>query len=154
MLGFAAKILQMARKWFDSPIFRTRPLFSVTQVILVLVVAGGIIIAIDFNNRAQAGRLVGNDEEALQSQIEREATRQVELMVTLEYVSSDDYAASYARNERGMILPGERRIVPILQEAPPESTPIAPATPDPASQARPWQGWWRLMTDAPQPIRK
>lgn len=148
-----AKISGMAKKWFESPVFRSRPLFSVTQVILVLVIAGAIIIAIDFNNRAQAGRLVGSGEEALQAQIDRESTRQVELMVTLEYVTSDDYAAAYARNERGMILPGERRIVPMLQEATPEPTPLPPPTPDPALQARPWQAWWRLLTDAPQPAR-
>lgn len=150
---FTAKISVMAKKLFDSPVFRSRPLFSVTQVVLVLVIAVAIIIAIDFNNRTQAGRLVGRGEEALQSQINREATRQVELQATLEYVSSDDYVAAYARNEGGMILPGERRIVPMLQEATPEPTPLPPPTPDPALKARPWQAWWRLLTDSPQPTR-
>ena len=143
----------MVKRLFDSPVFRSRPLFSVAQVILVLVIAGAIIIAIDINSRAQAGRLVGRGEEALQSQINREATRQVELVVTLEYVTSDDYVASFARNEGGMILPGERRYVPMLQEATPEATPMPPPTPDPLIEARPWQAWWRLLTDAPQPTR-
>ena len=117
----------MAKKLFSSPVFRSRPLFSLPQVIFFLVIVGAIIIAIDLNNRAQAGRLVGSGEEALQLQVEREATRQVELQATLEYVNSDDYVASYARNEGGMIQPGERRIVPLLQEATPEPT----ATPPP-----------------------
>ena len=72
---------------------------------------------------------------------------------TLEYVTSDDYVASYARNEGGMIQPGERRIVPLLQEATPGPTPAPPPTPDPALQAKPWQAWWRLLTDIPQPVR-
>lgn len=118
-----------------------------------MVIVGAIIISVDLNNRAQSGRLVGSGEEALQVQIDREGTRQVELQVTLEYVMSDDYVASYARTEGGMILPGERRIVPMLQEATPEPTPVPPPTPDPAHQARPWQAWWRLLTDAPQPTR-
>lgn len=143
----------MAKKLFDSSVFRARPLFNVAQVVLVLLIAGAIIFAIDFNNRAQAGRLVGSGEEALQSQVDREATRQVELKATLEYVTSDDYVAAYARNEGGMIQPGERRIVPMLQEATPEATAVPPPTPDPALQARPWQAWWRLLTDAPQPMR-
>ena len=143
----------MAKRLFDSPVFRARPLFSLPQVIFFLVIVGAIIIAVDLNNRAQAGRLVGSGEEALQAQIDSEATRQVELQATLEYVSSDDYVAAYARNEGGMILPGERRIVPMLQEATPEPTPGPPATPDPALDARPWQAWWRLLTDAPQPTR-
>lgn len=143
----------MAKRLFDSPVFRSRPIFNAAQVVLVLVIAGAIVFAIDYNNRVQAGRQVGSGEEALQSQINREATRQVELVVTLEYVSSDDYVAAYARNEGGMILPGERRIVPMLQEATPEPTAAPPPTPDPALQARPWQAWWRLLTDAPQPMR-
>ncbi len=143
----------MAKKLFESPVFRSRPLFSLPQVIFFLVIVGAIIIAVDLNNRAQAGRLVGSGEEALQLQVDREATRQVELQATLEYVTSDDYVASYARNEGGMIQPGERRIVPLLQEATPEPTALPPATPDPAVQARPWQAWWRLLTDAPQPSR-
>lgn len=152
MATIKAKISAMAKRLFDSPVFRSRPLFSLPQVIFFLVIAGAIIIAIDLNNRAQAGRLVGSGEEALQAQIDREATRQVELQATLEYVSSDDYVAAYARNEGGMILPGERRIVPLLQEATPEPTALPPPTPDPALEAKPWQAWWRLLTDAPQPV--
>ena len=143
----------MAKRLFDSPVFRSRPIFNAAQVVLVLVIAGAIVVAIDYNNRAQAGRLVGSGEEALQSQINHEATRQVELVVTLEYVSSDDYVAAFARSEGGMLLPGERRIVPMLQEATPEPTASPLPTPDPALQARPWQAWWRLLTDAPQPVR-
>lgn len=143
----------MAKKLFASPVFRSRPIFNLPQVIFFLVITGAIIIAVDLNNRAQAGRLVGNGEEALQAQVDREATRQVELQATLEYVTSDDYVASYARNEAGMIQPGERRIVPMLQEATPEPTASPPTTADPALQARPWQAWWRLLTDAPQPTR-
>ncbi len=143
----------MAKKLFESKVFRSRPLLNVPQVVFLLVIAGAIIIAIDLNRRAQAGRLVGSGEEALQLQVEGEATRQVQLQATLEYVTSDDYVAAYARNEGGMILPGERRVVPLLQEATPEPTALPPPTPDPALQARPWQAWWRLLTDAPQPIR-
>ena len=141
----------MSGKVSGPKILRSRPLLSLPQVILLLAIVAGIIIAVDYNRRAQAGLLVGNGEEALQSQIERESTRQVELIVTHEFVQSDDYVASYARNEGGMILPGERRIVPMLQEAAPQPTAVPPPTPDPVAEARPWMVWWRLLTDAPQP---
>jgi hypothetical protein len=143
----------MTKRLFDSGVFRSRPLLSAPQVVFLLVIVGAIVVAIDLNRRAQAGRLVGTGEEALRLQVEREATRQVELQATLDYVASDDYVADYARNEGGMILPGERRVVPLLQEATPEPTALPPPTPDPALQARPWQAWWRLLTDAPQPTR-
>jgi cell division protein FtsB len=143
----------MAKKNPASKLLRSRPLLSMPQIVFLLVIVAGILIAVDYNRRAQAGRLVGSGEEALQIQVDREATRQVELQATLEYVTSDDYVASYARNEGGMIQPGERRVVPMLQEATPEPTAPPPATPDPIHQARPWQAWWRLLTDAPQPSR-
>jgi len=143
----------MARKIFDSKVFRSRPLFSLPQVVFFMVIAVWIVISIDLNNRAQAGRLVGQGEEALQVQIDNEITRNVELQATYEYVNSDSYISSYAHSEARLILPGERLIVPILQEATPGPTPLAATTPDPAIQARPWQAWWRLLSDAPQPTR-
>ena len=50
-----AKISTMAKRLFDSPVFRARPLFSLPQVIFFLVIVVAIIIAVDLNNRAQAG---------------------------------------------------------------------------------------------------
>jgi hypothetical protein len=150
---FMVKILAMPRKLFDSRVFRSRPLLTVPQLLFVLAAVGAIAIAIDLNRRAQAGQLVGVGEEALVVQINQESTRQVELQATLEFVLSDDYVAFYARNEGGMLLPGEQRVVPLLLEATPEPTALPPPTPDPALDARPWQAWWRLLTDAPQPSR-
>ena len=37
--------------------------------------------------------------------------------------------------------------------ATPEPTALPAPTPDPALEAQPWQAWWRLLTDAPQPTR-
>ena len=80
--GNRAKISKMAKKPFDSPVFRSRPLLNVAQVVFLLVIVGAIIVAIDLNRRAQAGRLVGSGEEALRLQVEGEATRQVAVSYT------------------------------------------------------------------------
>lgn len=143
----------MGKKLFDSGVFRQRPLLSLPQIIVLLVIIGSIVVALDYNRREQLGRQVGVGEEAIRVQVEEEATRQVQLQATLDYVSSEDYVAAYARGEGGMVLPGEKRIVPLLLDATPKPTPFPEATPDPAYQARPWQAWWRLMTDAPPPAR-
>jgi cell division protein FtsB len=146
--GILVKIWGMSQK-----LFRQRPVLTVPQIVVLLIVLAGLVIALDLNRRAQAGRLVGVGEEALQSEVSIQSTRQAELQATLAYVQSDEYVASYAREEGGYLLPGEKRIVPLLLEAtamPP--TPPAP-TPDPAVNARPWQAWWQLLTDAPQPFR-
>lgn len=131
-----------------------RPLLSVTQLIVLVAVLAGLFVVLDLNRRAQAGRLVGVGEEELELQLAAEQTRQVELQATLEYVQSEAYVAAYARGEGGMLLPGERRVVPLAIEA--TGTPAAPVqpTPDPALNARPWQAWWQLLTDAPLPARE
>lgn len=143
----------MSKRAFDSSVFRQRPLLNLPQIVVLLLIVAAIVIALDLNRRAQSGRLVGVGEEALQVQISAESTRQIELQATLEYVQSQDYVAAYARNEGGMVLPGEKRIVPLLLEVTPAPTPFPDSTPDPIGNAQPWQAWWRLLTDAPQPSR-
>lgn len=132
-------------------LFRQRPLLTLPQILVLLAIVAALFIALDLNRRAQAGRLVGVGEAALQEEVDLEVTRQVELQATLEYVQSDDFIAAYARDEGGYLLPGESRIVPLTIDAPPAPTPAPPPTPDPVNQARPWQAWWRLLTDAPHP---
>ncbi len=134
-------------------LFRQRPLLTLPQVVVLLAVVAALYIALDLNRRAQSGRLVGVGEEALQEEIHLETTRQAQLQATLVYVQSEDYAAAYARDEGGYVLPGEKRVVPLVIEATPQPTPPPNPTPDPAIYARPWQAWWRLLTDAPQPVR-
>ena len=136
-----------------NKLFKQRPLLSIPQIIILLIVIGIMFIALDLTRRAQAGRLVGAGEESLQQEISLEDTRQIELQATLEYVQSDDYVEAYARDEGGYILPGEKRIVPMPVEAPSGASPDAEPTPDPAAAARPWQAWWQLLSDAPQPSR-
>jgi cell division protein FtsB len=132
-------------------LWRQRPLLTLPQILVLLLIGAAIFVAVDLNRRAQAGQLVGVGAGDLQMQVDAEATRQVELQVTLEYVQSEDYVAAYARDEAGYVLPGEKRVVPLVIEATPQPTAVPTATPDPIESARPWQAWWHLLTDAPQP---
>lgn len=136
-----------------NKLFKQRPLLSIPQFFILLIVIGILFIGLDLTRRAQAGRLVGVGEETLQEEINLEATRQIELQATLEYVQSNDYVEAYARDEGGYILPGEKRVVPMPIEAPSDTTQEIAPTPDPAVNARPWQAWWQLLSDAPQPTR-
>lgn len=134
-------------------LLRQRSLFSWPQALLLLAVLATLLIALDLNRRAEAGRLVGVGEESLRYEVELETTRQVELQATLTYVQSEDFISAYARNEGGQLLPGERRIIPLVVEVTPAPPPPPTPTPDPAAFAQPWQAWWQLLTDAPQPSR-
>lgn len=137
----------------NRQLFRKRPVLSFPQAIVLVIVFVGLMIALNLNRQAQVGGDIGLGETTLQAEIAREATRQVELRATLVYVQSDDYIAAYARNEGGMLQPGEQRAVPLLVTAVPEVPLQPPEPPDPAHNARPWQAWWQLLTDAPQPSR-
>lgn len=128
-----------------------RPLLSLPQILVLAGIALAVFVGFDLNRRAQAGAEIENQEVIMQQKVSLEMTRQVELVLTRDYVNSDAYVAAYARNEAGQVLPGEKRIVPLLVNATPIATPIPTATPDPAFDARPWQAWWRLLSDAPLP---
>jgi cell division protein FtsB len=132
-------------------LFGQRPLLTLPQILVLLAVIAGLFIVIDLNRRAEAGRLVGVGEEELQAEINLESTRQAELRATATYVLSDGYVEAYARGEGGYLQPGEVRIVPLYTEGTPQPTQVPQPTPDPAARAQPWQAWWRLLTDAPQP---
>ena len=128
-----------------------KPILTLTQVIALVVILFGLFVALDLNRRAQAGKLVGKDEDTLRAELETEKARQNELQVTREYVYSEEYVAVYAREEGGYILPGEKRIVVLPIEVDPDLVNSVQPTPDPAQFARPWQAWWQLLTDLPMP---
>ena len=88
-------------------LFGQRPLLTLPQIIVLLLVVASLVIALDLSRRAQAGQLGGLSEVSLQQSVAAESTRQVELQATLDYVNSEDYIAAYARNEGGLLLPGE-----------------------------------------------
>jgi len=134
-------------------VFRQRPLLSLPQILVLIAIVVAIYIGVDLNHRAQTGRLIRANELALEAKVAQESTRQIELIVTRDYVNSKEFTASFARNEAGMSLANERRIVPLVGEISPLPTPVPTTTPDPAYDARSWQAWWRLFTDAQLPAR-
>jgi len=133
--------------------YRQRPLLSLPQILILAGIVFGVFIGFDLNRRAQAGALMEVNEEVMVEKVSIEKTRQVELVMTREYVKSEAYVEDYARNEASQLKPGEKRIVPLFVDITPIATPVPTSTPDPAYNARPWQAWWRLLSDAPMPTR-
>ena len=139
------------RQTSDRLRFRQRPLLSLPQILILAGIVFGVFIGFDLNRRAHAGAIMEANEEIMIEKVSAEKTRQVELVMTREFVNSDAYVEAYARNEAGQLLPGDKRIIPLTLDVTPVATPIPTATPDPAYDARPWQAWWRLLSDAPMP---
>lgn len=136
-----------------SKVVWRRPFLTLSQLIALVIIVAAIYILVDLARRGQAGQAAGVGEESLKTELAVETTRQVELQATLSYVQSEDYISNYAREEGGYLLPGEKRVVPLLIEGTPAPTPVPQPTPDPAESAQPWQAWWQLLTDAPLPAR-
>ncbi len=128
-----------------------RSLLSLPQLFVLAGIIFAVYVGFDLNRRAQTGAMIERNEIVMEAKVSLETTRQVELVMTRDFVDSDAYVAAYARNEAGQLLPGEKRFVPLLINATPIATPVPTATPDPAYDARPWQAWWRLLSDAPLP---
>jgi hypothetical protein len=144
---------QNSRSAYKRLRIRQRPLLSLPQILVLAGIVFAVYIGLDLNRRAQAGAEIEQNEALFAAQVELETTRRVELVVTRDFVNSSAYVAAYARNEAGQLLPGERRIVPLLVDAMPVASPVPTATPDPAYDARPWQAWWRLLSDSPLPTK-
>ena len=142
-----------SRQNSDRLRYRQRPLLSLPQILILAGIVFGVFIGFDLNRRAQAGALMEVNEEVMVEKVSIEKTRQVELVMTREYVKSEAYVEDYARNEASQLKPGEMRIVPLFVDITPIATPVPTSTPDPAYNARPWQAWWRLLSDAPMPTR-
>jgi hypothetical protein len=134
-------------------VLRQRPLLSLPQILILAAIVLIVYVGLDYNRRVQTGALIGASEKSMQLKVNLETTRQVELLVTRAFVRSEDYVAAYARDEAGQILPGEKRVVPLVVDITPIATPFPTATPDPAYDARPWQAWWRLMSDTSLPTQ-
>ena len=133
--------------------FREHPLLTLPQIIIVLLVIGILYFTITINRRNQSGELMLEERQIVEAQVELESTRQVELQTTLEYRTGDESVEDYARNEGGLLQNGEVRVKPELIEATPAPTPEPIVTRDPILDAKPWQAWWKLISDSPRPTQ-
>lgn len=129
---------------------------AVTLIQLSFVLAGivALFFVLRFNQNNVLYRQMLMSEATFDAALSAEKTRQIFLEATATYVNSDTYVEHYYRNDAGMVLPGERRIVPRVVERTPVATPQPTPTLDVATQAQPWQMWWALLSDAPPPLRQ
>ena len=133
--------------------FREHPLLTLPQIIIVLLVIGILYFTVVINRRNQDGELMLEERQIVEAQVELESTRQIELQETLEYRTGDESVEDYARNEGGLLQNGEVRIKPEFIEATAAPTPVPVVTRDPLIDAKPWQAWWKLLSDSPRPTR-
>lgn len=111
-------------------------LFGVLAVVLLLVM--------DFNARLEDLNLKQDRLNEAAARITELAQTQAALQAQLAYANSDKAAEDWARQQAGMVQPGDQPIVPIPA---PNTTPIVENTlpqPTPTPFTR-WDAWMQLL---------
>jgi cell division protein FtsB len=119
------------------------------QVVLLVILAIGLPLAIDFRRRIEQGQNITADRRELEAAIATLETRQDELEAERAYVASDSFVEAWAHDHGKMVRPGERLVIPV-----PMGEPLAeqPTQRGGAESIPNWHVWWSLFFDGPPPF--
>jgi cell division protein FtsB len=126
-----------------------------TQIMFAVIVAIGLMLAINFSSRVSADRELRAVRDAVQQEIDQLKREQGQLIDQLNYVQSDAFIETWARSEGRMVREGEVLMVlfpanTTASAAPtPEPLPVLP--PDVSQPTPTWQLWWAMFFDSPPP---
>lgn len=126
------------------------------QIMFAVILAVGLLLAINFSSRIAAGQPLLSAYDRVQLEIQRLETEQANLRTERDYVQSDAYVEQWARDRGKMIRPGERLVVPVpglSAEVTPTPTPSAGnvAFQSGVEEPETWHLWWALFFDSPPP---
>jgi hypothetical protein len=128
---------------------------SGVQITFAMIIAFGLILAINFSSRINAGQPLMERYEAIGTEVAELSAEQATLIAVRDYSQSDAYVESWARGEGKMLREGEVLVVPVpLIGSNQQPTPVPmPTIPVQTSPPRPenWMLWWSLFFDAPPP---
>lgn len=134
---------------------RPRQLSS-TQVMFAVIVAVGLMLAIQFSSRISSERELNSIRNTIQDEIELLRQEQAQLVDQLAYVESDAYVEDWARSEGRMVREGEVLVVVVAgntsEQVQQEQVVIPQANlettlPEPEN----WELWWSLFFDTSPP---
>ena len=119
------------------------------------ILAIGLLLAINFSSRITAGQPLQEAYNQAVTEVYQLKSEQTDLIKERDFVQSDAFVESWARDNGKMVRPGEVLVVPVpstkslatpdanqTQSVPVETTP---------RQAAPWSVWWALFFDVPPP---
>lgn len=124
------------------------------QLLLVVALCIAVLMAFGLSRNSanyQHSLLI---KQTVQAEYEHEQSIASQLEATRSYIETNQYLEQYNRGEANKQVQGERRIIVVPIEATPMPSPEPTPTADPAESVLPWQMWWELLWDAPQPISK
>lgn len=137
----------------DSKSRRDRGLSSV-QVMFAVILTVGLMLALNFSSRIQADRDLQRIHDQVVQEIDFLENQQSDLIAELNYVKSDAYVETWARDEGKMVREGEILIEPQsvggADEVPVQPIVMAEFETKPPEPEN-WELWWALFFDVPAP---
>jgi cell division protein FtsB len=125
------------------------------QVMFAVILAIGLLLAINFSRRIADGKPLLDAYEKVKAEIEDLQLEQATLTSELEYVSGAAYVEQWARDNGKMVRPGERLIIPVPVGAmATATTPVnlaEQAFDSGIPTSEPWHLWWSLFFDSAPP---
>lgn len=132
---------------------RDRGLSSV-QVMFAVILTIGLMLALNFSSRIQADRDLQRIHEQVVQEIDFLETQLSDLIQELNYVKSDAYVETWARDEGKMVKEGEVLVLPQTldgaEELPSQTIVMAEFETKPPEPQN-WELWWALFFDTPPP---
>lgn len=137
----------------ETPRKRTGQLSGI-QIMFAAILAIGLLLAINFSTRITAVQPLQEAYRSVEGQIQALEREQAELIAERDWVQGDIFVELWARDEGGMVRPGEVLVfpVPARNDATPDMEPtpvfvLETSAPPPDS----WMVWWALFMDSPPP---
>lgn len=126
-----------------------RPITSM-QFVFVVILAIGLLLALNLSGRIAAGQRIQADRAKLEQQLAALEATHAALQRELQYVRSNAFVEDWARREGKMVREGEVLVVPIPSGDAPTPTPLPP--PEEPKEIVTWRVWWDLFFDSPPPF--
>lgn len=124
------------------------------QIMFAAILAIGLILGLNFTNLVTTGQPLQQLYNQVTDEIANLEKEQGDLTQERDYVRSDAFVESWARDEGKMVKNGEVLVIPVpsntLAEATPEPTPQI-AIDTTSSTPEDWQLWWQMFFDSPPP---
>jgi cell division protein FtsB len=136
------------------PTRKRRGQLSGVQITFAAILAIGLALVISLSSRILAGQPLEQAYDRVVAEIDQLKQEQSDLISERDYVRSDGFVESWARDEGKMIREGEVLVVPVPSGANIEPTATPPpyvdavtVPPEPDS----WTLWWALFFDSDPP---
>jgi len=115
----------------------------VSRLWLVLVIAAGILVLGDLNQRMADARQLEQDAGLLQTEVASLEAENGRLQTRVAEATSEAAVERWARSEGKMVRPGEVLVFPIAPTGM-RLSPLPTPTPEPSLPSN-WEVWWALF---------